>query len=130
MGQQLSFGGSSSAGSIAGVTSGNSASDEMEAQQRLRAMGNKKGISSEELFGKQEVKSTEVVQRYQQLQGAKAISSDMFFNNATNSNGVSGNANKKDLGEELEGHLMGRSSMNSKCTPILCSDLNMEREVR
>ena len=61
----MSFGGSSSAGSIAGVTSGNSASDEMEAQQRLRAMGNKKGISSEELFGKQEVKSTEVVQRYQ-----------------------------------------------------------------
>jgi hypothetical protein len=25
---------------------------------------------------------------------------------------------------------MGRSSMNSKCTPILYSDLNMEREVR
>jgi len=30
----------------------------------LRQMGNKKGISSEDLFGKQEKKSEEVKQRY------------------------------------------------------------------
>jgi hypothetical protein len=31
------------------------------------------------VFGAQEKKSEEVQQRYQQLAGAKAISSDMFF---------------------------------------------------
>lgn len=68
-------------------------------------MGNRKGISSEELFGNQYEKSEEVQQKYNQLQGQKAISSDMFF----------GNTEKPaNLGDELEGHFMGRHSLNSK----------------
>jgi hypothetical protein len=42
-------------------------------------MGNRKCISSEEMFGRQEQKTEEVKQKYSQLAGAKAISSDMFF---------------------------------------------------
>jgi len=68
-------------------------------------MGNRKGISSEELFGNQYEKSEEVKDKYNQLQGAKAISSDMFFGRAQS---------EKNLGDELEGHFMGRHSLNSK----------------
>jgi len=56
--------------------------NEHDVRERLRQMGNKKGISSEDLFGAQEKKSDEVIARYQALSGAKAISSDMFFNKA------------------------------------------------
>jgi hypothetical protein len=68
-------------------------------------MGNRKGISSEELFGNQYEKSEEIKEKYSQLNGAKAISSDMFFGRAQS---------EKNLGEEFEGHMMGRHSLNSK----------------
>ena len=42
-----------------------SAEQDAEAQQRLREIGNKKGISSADVFGKREQKSDEVTQRYQ-----------------------------------------------------------------
>ena len=49
------------------------------------------------------------MQRYQQLAGAKAISSDMFFGKKAE---VSGD--KRDgFGDEVEGYIMGRSSLNS-----------------
>ncbi len=73
-------------------------------------MGNRKGISSQDVFGEQEKKSDEVVQRYQQLAGAKAISSDMFFGRADG--GGSGDKNKN-FGDDVEGYIMGRSSLNS-----------------
>ena len=82
--------------------------DDSDARERLRQLGNKKGISSEDIFGKQEQKSEETVQRYQQLQGAKAISSDMFFGRDSNSN------SNKDFGDEVEGYFLGRSSQTSK----------------
>lgn len=63
---------------IQGVTDESGVS-EREAQEKLRAMGNRKCISSEEIFGNRDHKSDEVVKKYQQLTGAKAISSDMFF---------------------------------------------------
>lgn len=61
--------------------SNNNNNDEIDARERLKQLGNKKGISSEDIFGKQEEKSEEVKMRYQQLSGARAISSDMFFGN-------------------------------------------------
>ena len=69
-------------------------------------MGNRKGISSEELFGNQYEKSEEVKEKYSQLHGAKAISSDMFFGRASSEH-------NKNIGDELEGHFMGRHSLNS-----------------
>lgn len=42
--------------------------------------------------------------KYAQLNGAKAISSDMFFGKEEN---------QKDMGDEMEGYLMGRHSLNS-----------------
>lgn len=78
----------------------------------MKSLGNKKGISSEDIFGRQEQKSEEVVQRYQQLQGAKAISSDMFFGNGAGGRPSNSNSNK-DFGDEVEGYFLGRSSMNS-----------------
>jgi hypothetical protein len=49
------------------------------------------------------------VQRYQQLAGAKAISSDMFFGKK-----AEGSGDKRDgFGDEVEGYIMGRSSLNS-----------------
>lgn len=72
-------------------------------------MGNRKGISSEDVFGKQEKKSEEVVQRYQQLAGAKAISSDMFFGKPEKG----GSGEKGNFGDDVEGYIMGRSSLNS-----------------
>lgn len=75
-------------------------------------MGNRKGISSEDVFGKQEKKSDEVVQRYQQLAGAKAISSDMFFGRAENT-GSGDKNNNGNFGDDVEGYIMGRSSLNS-----------------
>ena len=86
----------------------NSDVDVQEAQQRLRQMGNRKCISSEEVFGKQEKKTEEVIQRYQQLAGAKAISSDMFFNKPEG-----GGSGEKNFGDDVEGYIMGRSSLNS-----------------
>ena len=72
-------------------------------------MGNRKCISSEEVFGKREEKSEEVVQKYQSLAGAKAISSDMFFGkNQAAGGGAGGN-----FGDDMEGYIMGRSSINS-----------------
>jgi len=47
-------------------------------------LGNKKCISSDDIFGAQEAKSQEIVERYAALSGAKAISSDMFFGNGAN----------------------------------------------
>ena len=44
-------------------TNGNS-NDESDARERLKNLGNKKGISSEDIFGKQEEKSEDVKQRY------------------------------------------------------------------
>jgi hypothetical protein len=55
--------------------------NDSDAQQRLKNLGNKKGISSEDIFGKQEEKSQDIKDRYAMLSGAKAISSDMFFGN-------------------------------------------------
>jgi hypothetical protein len=51
-------------------------------------MGNRKGISSEELFGNQYEKSAEVKAKYSQLTGAKAISSDMFFSSGDAANSL------------------------------------------
>ena len=76
-------------------------------------MGNRKGISSEDVFGKQEKKSDEVVQRYQQLAGAKAISSDMFFGKPEGVSGGKGGSGEKNFGDDVEGYIMGRSSLNS-----------------
>lgn len=56
-----------------------SSGSSLDAQEKLRSMGNRKGISSEELFGNQYEKTAEVQAKYTQLTGAKAISSDMFF---------------------------------------------------
>ena len=56
-----------------------SENEEYEAKQRLMQLGNKKGISSEDIFGAKEQKSQEIIDRYSALKGAKAISSDMFF---------------------------------------------------
>ena len=56
------------------------------------------------------------MQRYQQLQGAKAISSDMFFGEgaAGKQGGRASNPNSgKDFGDEVEGYFLGRSSLNS-----------------
>ena len=56
-------------------------------------MGNRKGISSEELFGNQYEKSEEVKAKYSSLAGARAISSDMFFGNGesqSSNEGISG----------------------------------------
>ena len=64
-------------------------------------MGNRKGISSAELFGNQYEKSEEVKAKYSQLSGAKAISSDMFFDD---SNTVSNNGC---------GHVYSGSSKNN-----------------
>lgn len=52
---------------------------EDDAKARLMSLGNKKGISSEDIFGQREIKSQEVKDKYASLSGAKAISSDMFF---------------------------------------------------
>ena len=81
---------------------------ELEAQQRLRAMGNRKGISSEDVFGRKDEKSEEDRQRYAQLAGAKAISSDMFFGKAEG-----GGSGDKNFGDDVEGYILGRSSLNS-----------------
>jgi hypothetical protein len=81
---------------------------EYEAQQRLRAMGNRKAISSEEVFGRKDEKSEEDRQRYAKLAGAKAISSDMFFGKAEG-----GGSGEKNFGDDVEGYIMGRSSLNS-----------------
>mmetsp|Transcript_28730 Transcript_28730/g.21413 ORF Transcript_28730/g.21413 Transcript_28730/m.21413 type:complete len:190 (+) Transcript_28730:583-1152(+) len=67
--------------------------NEWEAKERLMAMGNRKNISSEELFGEREQKSQEIVERYQALSGAKAISSDMFFGNEDPANGQNNTGN-------------------------------------
>ena len=88
----------------------NNGDAELEAQQRLRAMGNRKAISSEEVFGRKDEKSEEDRQRYAKLAGAKAISSDMFFGRAESGGGGSGD---KNFGDDVEGYIMGRSSLNS-----------------
>ena len=77
---------------------------EEEAQQKLREMGNRKCISSEEIFGQRDHKSDEVLMKYSQLQGAKAISSDMFFDRPEK---------QADLAESTENYLMGRTSLGS-----------------
>lgn len=59
-----------------------------EAKARLTSLGNKKGISSEDIFGERENKSQEMKDKYASLSGAKAISSDMFF--GTNEGGNDG----------------------------------------
>ncbi|TNV78411.1 hypothetical protein FGO68_gene2700 [Halteria grandinella] len=87
---------------------GSSSDLDQQAKERLYQLGNKKAISSADVFGQQEQKSQEVQQRYQQLAGAKAISSDMFFGRKSQPNG-----SDKDLGDQVEGYLMGRSSVNS-----------------
>lgn len=79
----------------------NAPENDFEAQERLRQLGNKKGISSEDIFGAREQKSDEVIARYTQLTGARAISSDMFFNRA------------EKVTEEDE-YAVGRSSNASK----------------
>lgn len=81
--------------------------NDYEASQRLKELGNKKGISSEDIFGQKEMKSDELLNKYNQLQGAKAISSDMFFGEQNRKSG-------KNFGDEVEGYFLGRSSMNSK----------------
>ena len=90
-------------------------------------MGNKKGISSEDFFGRREEKSEEVKQKYNQLAGQKAISSDMFFGNGQNGRRSGG----KDLGDEVEGYLMGRSSQTSKYSyyreVIVCRQQQLRR---
>ena len=43
------------------------------------------------------------------MKGAKAISSDMFFGREDSAD----NHNEKNLGDEVEGYFMGRSSVNS-----------------
>lgn len=101
--KQISFGGSSQP---------QNQLTEQEARQKLQQMGNKKGISSEDFFGRQEEKSEEVKQKYNQLAGQKAISSDMFFGSNGGQNGRTSGG--KDLGDEVEGYLMGRSSQTSK----------------
>lgn len=53
-------------------------------------MGNRKGISSEELFGNHYEKSEEIKAKYTSLSGAKAISSDMFFGSAENQSAENG----------------------------------------
>ena len=72
----------------------------------MKALGNKKGISSEDIFGQKEEKSEEVKQRFDQLKGAKAISSDMFFGREEEEQ------KRKSIGEQMEGYF-GRSSLNS-----------------
>lgn len=52
------------------------------------------------------------MQRYQQLAGAKAISSDMFFGKPEGSGGKGGSG-EKNFGDDVEGYIMGRSSLNS-----------------
>jgi len=42
----------------------NTVESEHDARQRLQQLGNKKGISSEDIFGAQEKKSEEVIARY------------------------------------------------------------------
>ena len=71
-------------------------------------MGNRKAISSEEVFGRKDEKTDEDKQRYAKLAGAKAISSDMFFGRAEG-----GDSGEKNLGDDVEGYIMGRSSLNS-----------------
>lgn len=72
-------------------------------------MGNRKGISSEDVFGRpKDEKSEEDRQRYAKLAGAKAISSDMFFGRAEG-----GGSGEKNFGDDVEGYIMGRSSLNS-----------------
>jgi hypothetical protein len=90
------------------LSSANQSDLDLQAQERLRQLGNKKGISSKDVFGEPEKKSEEVTMRYQQLAGAKAISSDMFFGNKKEP-GSAG----KDLGEDVEGYIMGRTSNTS-----------------
>ena len=68
-------------------------------------MGNRKGISSEDVFGKKDEKSEEDRQRYAQLAGAKAISSDIFFGKPQTGD--------NNFGDDVEGYIMGRSSLNS-----------------
>jgi hypothetical protein len=64
-------------------------------------LGNKKCISSEELFGAKEEKSQEIKDRYSALQGARAISSDMFFgeedkmNRESEGNGGNGSSSNR-----------------------------------
>ncbi len=72
-----------------------------DAKARLMSLGNKKGISSEDIFGQREIKSQEVKDKYASLTGARAISSDMFF--GTNDGG------KEDDGD---GFSMGKDSYN------------------
>ena len=74
----------------------------------MKSLGNKKGISSEDIFGKQEVKSEEVKQRFEALKGAKAISSDMFFGTEDKEE------EKKNAEEDSRGILKLRASNLSK----------------
>ena len=72
-----------------------------DAKARLMSLGNKKGISSEDIFGEREIKSQEVKDKYASLTGARAISSDMFFGSI--------DGGKDDDGD---GFQMGKNSYN------------------
>lgn len=54
---------------------------DFDAQEKLKGYGNRKAISSEEFFRSQEEKSEDIKNKYSELKGAKAISSDMMFGN-------------------------------------------------
>jgi len=86
---------------------GRSSDLDAQAKERLKQLAGKKAISSKDVFGEQEKMSEEVSSRFQQLAGAKAISSDMFFGRKQE-----GSADKN-FGEDVEGYIMGRSSVNS-----------------
>jgi hypothetical protein len=69
------------------------------------SLGNKKGISSEDIFGAKEEKSQEIKDRYSALSGARAISSDMFFGeedkvNRESDNGM-GNGSSSNRGKQV-----------------------------
>jgi hypothetical protein len=98
-------------GSSSYQPSKNRPNDDNEAKERLYALGNKKGISSEDIFGAREEKTDDIVNKYAQLKGATAISSDMFFDREEKSNPTVGFGGYED---EAEAYFMGRSSLNSK----------------
>ena len=60
------------------------------------SLGNKRCISSDELFGAKEVKSQEIKDRYAALSGARAISSDMMF--GTTEEEKKGDDNNNEIG--------------------------------
>lgn len=77
---------SSNNASLGSSSNNNFGAGEDEAKARLMSLGNKKGISSEDIFGEREQKSQEVKDKYAALSGARAISSDMFFGTADGGN--------------------------------------------